>query len=123
MCLGSVLINLNITKKFISHIYQKLQSLDQFSIDKITSTWERDHEIQPCQEEWSKVFLLSNKIFTFNRFKESQYRILHRTQHTPQFLHKCSLNISPLCKKCQKGRDLISFNMAMPCDCSFLEKC
>ena len=44
----------------------------------------------------------AKKIYTCNRLRESQYRILHRIQNTPQFLHKMYPEFSPLCLKCNK---------------------
>uniref|UniRef100_A0A3Q3FRX3 Reverse transcriptase domain-containing protein n=1 Tax=Labrus bergylta TaxID=56723 RepID=A0A3Q3FRX3_9LABR len=89
-------------RKIISLFYDKLHPINCDRVERTRELWERDLEVELSAEAWSGTFVSARKIFTCNRLKESQYRILHRLQRTPQFLNKMSPQISALCVKCKK---------------------
>lgn len=93
------LLNFNLTafndKKFSSLFYEKLISFNSANADRTRELWGKDLEVELIAEAWSDAFISAKKVFTCNRFRESQYRILHRLQRTPHFLHKINPQISP----------------------------
>lgn len=102
----SFLLNFNLTpmdsRKLISLFYAKLYSLNPVTAGRYMEAWGRDLEDDLVANAWSDAFESVKKIFTCNRLRESQYRILHRLQRTPNLLNKINPQISPLCGKCKK---------------------
>ena len=100
--IDSFLLQCQHNKKIISYFYKKLQSLTSCNIDKIKGLWHRDLATEFGEEAWSEAIASIGKIFLCNRLTESQYRILHRLQRTPQSLNTFYPDISPLCGKCKR---------------------
>lgn len=90
-------------KKFISLCYTTLMESNSQTAHSARSLWEADMGTELGDEIWSNAFVSAKKIFTCNRLRENQYRILHRLQRTPRFLHKISPQISPFCIKCKNS--------------------
>ena len=72
----------------ISYFYNTFLDFSKLNIDMVLETWERDFQIEYDAECWNDCIQSSHTTFISNRFKEMQYRILHRQHRTPQFLNK-----------------------------------
>ena len=90
-------------KGLISYFYNTFLDFNKQNIDKVQEAWERDIQIEYDAECWTECIQSSHTTFISNRFKEMQYRILHRQHRTPQFLNKIDPSRSPLCIKCKNG--------------------
>lgn len=49
---------------------------------------------------WAEVWQLAKDFSICNRTRETQFRILHRLQITPQLRHKMNLSLTEMCSKC-----------------------
>lgn len=72
-------------------------SFDSVNSDWTRELWGKDLEVKLISRFFYShgemlSYLLSR--YTCNRLQESKYRILHRLQHTPHFLHKMNPQIS-----------------------------
>ena len=62
--------------------------------------WNMDESCKMSAGKWKKIFLLSRKITKEVRFQIFQYRILHQTLPTKQFLYRRKIRETPLCNTC-----------------------
>ena len=92
------------------------------TLDRNKGVWERDLRTEFGQVTWSDAVQSIGEIILCNRLTESQYRILHALQRTPQSLNNFYPRISPLCLKCRVGWGLTYTYMAVPSDIYFLGK-
>ena len=88
-------------KGLISYFYDTLLSCDDYNMDNVMRKWERDFETEYEQDCWSHCIESTHSTFISNRYKEMQYRILHRQHRTPELLNKFDPSRSPLCIKCK----------------------
>lgn len=95
--------NTSFQKKFISLCYTKLMEITHQLAHTARSCWEADMGTELGDEFWLNAFISAKKIFTCNKLRENQYRILHRLQRTPHFMHKISPQNSPFCIKCKNS--------------------
>uniref|UniRef100_A0A3P9KC19 Reverse transcriptase domain-containing protein n=1 Tax=Oryzias latipes TaxID=8090 RepID=A0A3P9KC19_ORYLA len=90
-------------RNFISLFHEQLMLLNPLSTGGTRILWSRDLGVELSSETWSKAFVAAKTVFTCNRLRENQYRILHRLQYTPQLLHRFNPQSPPLCIKCKTG--------------------
>ena len=96
------LIRFSKPKGFISYFYNFMNTFNKHDISQVIATWERDLESEYNEAEWTKCILSCSSTFCCNKFKETQYRILHRQHRTPYLLNKFDPSRSSLCSKCKE---------------------
>lgn len=62
--------------------------------------WNNDLNIDIDEATWLQIWELENNSSVCNRAKETQFRLLHSLQISPQLRHKMDHNKSELCMKC-----------------------
>ena len=82
-------------KGMISYFYNLFLTYNKHNVDNVLEKWERDLKTEHEREIWDECIQSSHTIFLSNRFKEMQYRILHRQHRTPEFLNKIDPSIGP----------------------------
>ena len=88
-------------KGLISYFYVTFLGYDKHNIDGVMKKWERDFQKEYEEDCWFECITTAQSTFLSNKFKEMQYRILHRQHRTPEFLNKIDPSRSPLCIKCK----------------------
>ena len=62
--------------------------------------WINDLNMDVDEAVWGQIWESANNISVYNRARETQFRLLHSLQITPQFRHKLDNSKSELCTKC-----------------------
>lgn len=92
------------SEHFVSAFYSTLTSSDVYELPNIARKWENDLGSEYIEDDWKVAIELVRSISSCNRYKETQYKILHRLHITPVILHKMDKSFSPLCIKCHSQR-------------------
>ncbi|CAI5665769.1 unnamed protein product [Oreochromis niloticus] len=87
----------------IRQFYNALQGYNKHNIGKLIRSWEGDLQCQCDDHAWSESIQSVHSLFLSNRFKEIQYKILHRQHRTPIFLNKIDPSRSAQCIKCKSA--------------------
>ncbi len=82
------LLNRKDTRHFLSHSYLLFYSIDPSDISKVIQKWEHDLGGQYIEDDWHEAIASAKTTFICNRMRETQYKILHRSQITPSILNK-----------------------------------
>lgn len=80
--------------------YQALIKYDKGKPAFTSRDWNNDLNMNVDEVVWERIWASANNISVCNRTRETQFRLLHRLQITPQFRHKLDNSKSELCTKC-----------------------
>ncbi|KAG5263125.1 hypothetical protein AALO_G00282850 [Alosa alosa] len=89
---------------FGSAFYSAVNASGEYEMTNIALKWERDLGTEYIEDAWKVALELIRSVSTCNRFRETQYKLLHRLHITPVVLHKMDRSVSPLCIKCHTQR-------------------
>ena len=87
-------------KSILGQGYTKLVLASSRSSEYLRELWNKDFGITMDETRWAEVWKVAKEISICNRTKESQFRILHRLQITPQLRHKMNPKLTEMCSKC-----------------------
>ncbi|CAI5664649.1 unnamed protein product [Oreochromis niloticus] len=96
-------LHLSADNSTIRQFYNVLQGYNKHNIGKLIRSWEGDLQCQCDDHAWSESIQSVHSLFLSNRFKEIQYKILHRQHRTPIFLNKIDPSRSAQCIKCKSA--------------------
>lgn len=88
-------------KSILGRGYTELNHASNVDTDYLRQVWNRDFNLGIDEATWAKTWELAKEISICNRTRETQFRILHRLQITPQLRHRMNPNLTEMCSKCQ----------------------
>lgn len=98
----SFLINCKKSSHFISSFYNLLHDICPTSLFDFKRKWERDLDNEYIEDNWQEALNCIRNLFSCNRLRETQYKILHRLHITPFIRNKMDPDLSPQCLKCHR---------------------
>lgn len=87
-------------KSVLGRGYVELNLASNMDTDYLRQVWNKDLNLRIDETTWSEMWQRAKEISICNRTRETQFRILHRLQITPQLRHRMNPRLTEMCSKC-----------------------
>lgn len=87
-------------KSVLGRGYAVLNLASNINVDYLRHVWNNDLNLRMDETTWAEIWQRAKEISICNRTRETQFRILHRLQITPQLRHRMNPSLTEMCSKC-----------------------